>query len=71
MTTATPTDRERLEALRDRLEAVLADPDTAPRDLASVSREFRLLLATLAQTEPAATSSPLNEIAARRKKRSA
>jgi hypothetical protein len=27
-------------ALRDRLQAVLADPQTIPRDLAAVSREY-------------------------------
>ncbi len=65
------TDRERLEALRDRLEAVLADPSTTPRDLAVVSREFRLLLAHLAETAPSSVGSKLDEIARRRQRRGA
>lgn len=63
------SDRARLEALRSRLEAVLHDPDTAPRDLASVSREFRMTVATLAAIAPPAATSKLDEIAARRRKR--
>lgn len=67
----TMTDRDRLEALRARLEAVLHDPETTPRDLATVAREFRLLLATLAETAPRSGTSPLDEIAARRRERGA
>lgn len=70
MTQNQPTDRERLVSLRDRLEAVLSDPETSPRDLATVSREFRLLLATLAESRPS-SGSKLDEIAARRDKRGA
>lgn len=70
MTHNEPTDRERLVTLRDRLAAVLDDPATTPRDLATVSREFRLLLAALAESRPSSTSK-LDEIAARRDKRGA
>ncbi len=65
------TDLARLTALRDRLEAVLADPTTSPRDLASVSREYRMVLAQLAERPPAHESSALDEIAARRAQRGA
>lgn len=64
-------DRARLEALRDRLAAVIADPETAPRDLASLGREYRQTIAVLAATAPAARTSKLDEIAARRRKRGA
>ncbi|UUO03854.1 hypothetical protein M4D79_14130 [Mycolicibacterium novocastrense] len=64
-------DRARLEALRDRLEAVLNDPETGPRDLAAVSREYRMTVAALAALAPPAGSSKLDEIAARRRKRGA
>lgn len=62
-------DRARLEALRDRLEAVVSDPETAPRDLAAVSREYRQTVAALSAMAPAAGTSKLDEIAARRRKR--
>ena len=65
------TDRARLEALRDLLEGVLNDPETAPRDLATVSREYRLTVAALAAVAPASGTSKLDEIAARRRKRGA
>ncbi|MEB3034769.1 hypothetical protein [[Mycobacterium] nativiensis] len=65
------TDRARLEALRDHLEAVLTDSETTPRDLAAVSREYRQTIATLAATAPAAGTSKLDEIAARRRSRGA
>lgn len=65
------SDRDRLEALRDRLQAVLDDPTTTPRDLATVSREYRLTLDALAEVTPAAGTSPLDEIAARRHQRGA
>lgn len=69
---AEPTsDAQRLTALRDRLEAVLADPGTTPRDLATVSREYRLLLAALAEKEPSNSNSVLDEIAQRRAARGA
>lgn len=64
-------DRNRLEALRDRLEGVLNDPETSARDLASVSREYRQTVAALAGLGPAAGTSKLDEIAARRRKRGA
>lgn len=66
----TPTDRERLEALRARLEAVLHNPETSPRDLATVGREYRILVTQLGIAAPA-TKSPLDEIAERRRKRGA
>lgn len=65
------SDLPRLEVLRGRLEAVLADPDTSPRDLASVSREYRQTLSAIAELTPAAEGSPLDEITARRRKRGA
>lgn len=67
----TPSHRDRLEALRDRLEAVVADPATRPGDLASVSREYRMTLAKLAEIKPSGGVSPLDEIAARRLERGA
>lgn len=65
------TEKDRLEALRARLEAVVSDPDTTPRDLAAVSREYRLTIAKLAEMAPAQAGSALDEIARRRKKRGA
>lgn len=64
-------DRARLEALRDLLEAVVKDPETSARDLATVSREYRLTVAALAALGPAAGTSKLDEIAERRRKRGA
>jgi uncharacterized membrane protein YccC len=64
-----PDDRARLEALRGRLEAILADPETPPRDVATVSREYRQTLTALGQLAPAAGDTKLDEIAARRRKR--
>jgi hypothetical protein len=64
-------EKARLEALRDRLAGVLEDPATSPRDLAAVSREYRMTLAKLAELAPAEAGSPLDEIAARRAKRGA
>ena len=66
-----PTDHTRLEAVRDLLEAVLSDPATAPRDLATVSREYRLTLDKLREVKPRTGTSALDEIAARRDKRGA
>ncbi|TKV61346.1 hypothetical protein FDO65_07035 [Nakamurella flava] len=65
------SDLERLTALRDRLEAVLNDAQTTPRDLSTVSREYRMTLAAIADLAPAAKGSPRDEIAARRAKRGA
>jgi len=65
------SDRERLEALRSRLEHVLDDPETSARDLASVSREYRQVIDALAVIAPADATSRLDEIAARRRKRRA
>jgi len=66
-----PTDRMRLETLRSRLEAVLSDPETPARDLASCSREYRQVIDAIAQLAPADATSVLDEIAARRRKRGA
>ncbi|OBA88780.1 hypothetical protein A5633_08405 [Mycolicibacterium elephantis] len=68
---ASDGDRARLEALRDRLEEVLNDPQTTPRDLAAVSREYRQTVAALASLTPTPGASKLDEIAARRRKRGA
>ncbi len=65
------TDLARLTALRDRLEAVLADPATPVRDLAAVSREYRQTLVQLGVIAPSDEVSPADEIAARRVKRGA
>jgi hypothetical protein len=66
------SDQARLEALRDRLEAILGDPGTSPRDMAVVSREYRQTVAALAALAPtSAESTRLDEIAARRRKRGA
>ena len=64
-------DRDRLEALRSRLEGVLDDRETSARDLAAVSREYRQVLDALAVLAPADATSRLDEIAARRRKRRA
>ena len=64
------TDRARLEALRDLLEAALTGPETSPRDIAAVSREYRQVVAALAASAPA-SGSKLDEIAARRRMRGA
>lgn len=66
-----PTDRDRLQALRARLEGVIANPETSPRDLAGVAREYRQVLAALAESAPSSGASKLDEIAARRKQRGA
>ena len=65
------SDRVRLKALRDLLEAVLKDTETSARDLATVSREYRMTVAALAASAPAPGNSKLDEIAARRRKRGA
>lgn len=62
-------DLGRLTALRERLEGVLADPDTSPRDLAALSREYRLLVAQVAAMSPGGVASALDEIAERRQRR--
>lgn len=68
---ATVDDKRRLETVRQRLEDVLNDSATTPRDLASVSREYRLVLASLADHAPSTGVSPADEIAARRRARGA
>ena len=67
----TMTDQERLTALRSRLEGVLNDPDTSPRDVAALSREYRQLVAQLAGIALPASGSALDEISARRVQRGA
>jgi len=47
------------------------DPETTPRDLAAVSREYRQTLAALAAIAPPAKGTKLDEIAQRRRKRGA
>ena len=69
--TTSDADRARLEALRDHLEAVIRSPDTTPRDLAAVSREYRQTIAALAALAPGVGTSKLDEIAARRRRRGA
>lgn len=64
-------EQARLEALRDRLARVLDDPNASPRDLAAVSREYRMTLVRLAEMAPAAEGNPLDEIAKRRVARGA
>lgn len=67
------TDRQRLEALRDRLEKVISDPATTPRDAVGASRELRQILVTLAAMPSAAAGpkSPIDQIAERRRRRGA
>ncbi|BCO57890.1 hypothetical protein KN246_14715 [Mycobacterium intracellulare] len=65
------TDRARLEALRDRLAEIIDSPETSPRDVIAASREYRITVAALGQSEPAAAGSKLDEIAARRRRRAA
>jgi hypothetical protein len=62
-------DRSRLEALRGRLEAILNDPETPPRDVATVAREYRQCLTALGQLAPPAAGTPLDELRARRRNR--
>jgi hypothetical protein len=72
MTKDTSTDdRARLEALRGLLEAILNDPETPPRDVATVAREYRQTLSALGQLAPPAAGTKLDEIAQRRRKRGA
>lgn len=63
------TDRGRLEAVRDRLQSIVNNPETAPRDVVAASREYRIVVAALAQTAAPAAASKLDEIAERRRRR--
>lgn len=63
------SDLARLEALRARLQRVVDDPDTSPRDLAGVSREYRIVVEKIAAMTPTSGASKLDEIAAKRAKR--
>lgn len=67
------TDRDRLEQLRNRLQDIVNNPETSPRDVVSASREYRIVVAALAQTAAptAKASSKVDEIAARRRMRGA
>lgn len=67
----TTTDKDRLEALRGRIEGVLVDPSTSPRDLATCGREYRLLLAAISEHSGTTAGSRLDEIAKRRAERGA
>jgi len=49
----------------------LNDAGTSPRDLAALSREYRLLVVQLADISPPASGSALDEIATRRVQRGA
>lgn len=58
----------RLLEARDRLAGVIADPDTSARDLAAVSREYRLVLAELAELgTPQKENDVVDQLASRRK----
>ena len=63
------SDHSRLEALRALLEGILNDPETSPRDISAVSREYRQCITALGQLAPAPAGTRLDEIAARRRKR--
>ena len=67
------TDRGRLEQLRDRLQEIVNNPETSARDVVSASREYRIVVAALAQTAAptARSASKVDEIAARRRLRGA
>ena len=64
--------RQRLEALRDSLRAVM-DDGVGARDFAALSREYRATMAELATLEAtdAKVGDPVDEIAARRAARGA
>ena len=64
--------RQRLEALRDSLQAVM-DDGVGARDFAALSREYRATMAELASIEAtdAKAGDPVDEIAARRAARGA
>lgn len=64
-----PSDLARLQALRDRLRGVVDDPATSPRDLATVAREYRIVVEKIAAMTPSKGGSKLDEIAAKRAKR--
>ena len=64
--------RQRLEALRDSLRAIM-DEGVGARDFATLSREYRATMAELATLEAtdAKAGDPVDEIAARRAARGA
>ena len=59
--------RERLEALRDRLEAALTD--AAHRDLAPIAARYQAVLSELAALPEAKGSDDVDDLAARRRAR--
>lgn len=65
----TDEDLKRLQSVRARLELVLEDEETAPRDLAGVSREYRLVLDAIRARSDGPAGSAVDEISARRAKR--
>jgi hypothetical protein len=67
----TVSQRDRLEALRDRLERALTSEHLLPRDMASLSREYRGCLAELASLPNDMEVSVADEIAERRRARTA
>lgn len=62
-------DLTRLKAVRDRLDAVLKEPETSARDLATCSREYRLLLTDIRAQSGNTKGSVVDEISKRRAKR--
>lgn len=65
------TRRERLEALRDSLQAVMDEEGVGARDFAALSREYRATLAELDALPAAKEVSAADEIAERRARRQA
>lgn len=61
--------RKRLEALRDRLEAAIADAGN--RDLAPLAARYQAVLAELASLPTVTETSDVDDLAARRKARRA
>lgn len=68
---ASKDDRSRLEALRAVLEGILDNPETSPRDIATVSREYRQCITALSALAPAAAGTKLDELRVRREQRGA
>lgn len=60
----------RLVATRDQLAAALAD-DPAPRDLPALSREYRMVLAEIADLSTSEEVDIVDQLAARRKAQAA
>lgn len=62
---APDADLARLAALRDRLEAALAD-EPGPRDLPALSREYRTLLAHMRELHTPEETDVVDQLAKRR-----